>query len=189
MMEKNRCAWADTDPLLQKYHDEEWGRPVHDDRKHYMYLLMEAMSCGLSWLLMLKKQEAFQRCFADFDYNKVATFTDDDACRIATEEGMIHSERKVKAMIANARAFCKVREEFGTFDKYIWSFTNGQTMVYPEHQKEPCVRNELSDRVAKDMKRRGFKYIGSVIVYSHLQGIGVINDHQHNCFLYNPNLK
>ena len=92
-------------------------------------------------------------------------------------------------MIANARAFCKVREEFRTFDKYIWSFTNGQTMVYPEHQKEPCVRNELSDCVAKDMKRRGFKYVGSVIVYSHLQGIGVINDHQHNCFLYNPNLK
>ena len=168
MMEKNRCAWADIDPLLQKYHDEEWGRPVHDDRKHYMYLLMEAMSCGLSWLLMLKKQEVFRVCFADFDYNKVATFTDEDACRIATEEGMIHSERKVKAMITNARAFCKVREEFGTFDKYIWSFTNGQTMVYPEHQKEPCVRNELSDRVAKDMKRRGFKYIGSVIVYSHL---------------------
>ena len=177
MMEKNRCTWADTDPLLQKYHDEEWGRPVHDDRKHYMYLLMEAMSCGLSWLLMLKKQEVFRKCFADFDYNKVATFRDDEACRIAAEEGMIHSERKVKAMIANARAFCKVCEEFGTFDKYIWSFTNNETIY--ELDK---VSSELSDSISKDLKQRGMTFVGKIIIYSYLQAIGIINSHEPKCF-------
>ena len=126
---------------------------------------------------MLKKQEVFQRCFADFDYNKVATFTDDDACRIATEEGMIHSERKVKAMIANARAFCKVREEFGTFDKYIWSFTNNETIY--ELDK---VSSELSDTISKDLKQRGMKFVGTIIIYSYLQAIGIINSHEPKCF-------
>ncbi|MCR5078026.1 MAG: DNA-3-methyladenine glycosylase I [Prevotella sp.] len=179
-----RCTWAETDPLLRKYHDEEWGVPVHDDRLHFMYLLMESMSCGLSWLLMLKKWDTFRRCFADFDYNRVAAFTEDDIRRVATAENMIHSERKVAAMVSNARAFCRIREEFGTFDKYIWSFTRGKTMVYPSHQHRWCVRNTLSDKIAKDLKRRGFKYVGTVIIYSHLQGIGIINDHQADCFRY-----
>lgn len=180
----NRCEWATTDPLLQKYHDEEWGIPVHDDREHYMYMLMESMSCGLSWLLMLKKREVFRACFANFNYEKVARFTSNDVERIMNTENMIRSQRKIEGMIANARAFIKVREEFGTFDNYIWRFSKGETKVYSSHKNKTCVSNALSDRVSSDLKKRGFKYIGTVIIYSHLQAIGMIDDHQENCFKY-----
>lgn len=179
-----RCDWAETDPLLQRYHDEEWAVPVHNDREHYMYLLMENMSCGLSWLLMLKKREVFRECFAGFDFEKVAQFSDDDVQRIMNTENMIRSRRKIEGMIANARAFIKVREEFGSFDRYIWSFTKGKTMIYPSHSHKPVVSNALSDKVAKDMKKRGFKFIGSVITYSHLQAIGIIDDHLESCCKY-----
>lgn len=180
----NRCEWATTDPLLQKYHDEEWGIPVHDDREHYMYMLMESMSCGLSWLLMLKKREVFRACFANFNYEKVARFTSNDVERIMNTENMIRSRRKIEGMIANARAFIKVREEFGTFDNYIWRFSKGETKVYSSHKNKTCVSNALSDKVSKDLRKRGFKYIGTVITYSHLQAIGMIDDHQENCFKY-----
>lgn len=180
----NRCEWATTDPLLQKYHDEEWGIPVHDDREHYMYMLMESMSCGLSWLLMLKKREVFRACFANFNYEKVARFTSNDVERIMNTANMIRSQRKIEGMIANARAFIKVREEFGTFDNYIWRFSKGETKVYSSHKNKTCVSNALSDRVSSDLKKRGFKYIGTVITYSHLQAIGMIDDHQENCFKY-----
>lgn len=180
----NRCEWATTDPLLQKYHDEEWGIPVHDDREHYMYMLMESMSCGLSWLLMLKKREVFRACFANFNYEKVARFTSNDVERIMNTENMIRSQRKIEGMIANARAFIKVREEFGTFDNYIWRFSKGETKVYSSHKNKTCVSNALSDKVSSDLMKRGFKYIGTVITYSHLQAIGMIDDHQENCFKY-----
>lgn len=180
----NRCEWATTDLLLQKYHDEEWGIPVHDDREHYMYMLMESMSCGLSWLLMLKKREVFRACFANFNYEKVARFTSNDVERIMNTENMIRSRRKIEGMIANARAFIKVREEFGTFDNYIWRFSKGETKVYSSHKNKTCVSNALSDKVSSDLKKRGFKYIGTVITYSHLQAIGMIDDHQENCFKY-----
>lgn len=180
----NRCEWATTDPLLQKYHDEEWGIPVHDDREHYMYMLMESMSCGLSWLLMLKKREVFRACFANFNYEKVARFTSNDVERIMNTENMIRSQRKIEGMIANARAFIKVREEFGTFDNYIWRFSKGGTKVYSSHKNKTCVSNALSDKVSSDLRKRGFKYIGTVITYSHLQAIGMIDDHQENCFKY-----
>lgn len=180
----NRCEWATTDPLLQKYHDEEWGIPVHDDREHYMYMLMESMSCGLSWLLMLKKREVFRACFANFNYEKVARFTSNDVERIMNTANMIRSRRKIEGMIANARAFIKVREEFGTFDNYIWRFSKGETKVYSSHKNETCVSNALSDKVSSDLRKRGFKYIGTVITYSHLQAIGMIDDHQENCFKY-----
>ena len=150
----------------------------------FMYLLMESMSCGLSWLLMLKKKEIFRTCFANFDYKVVATFSTDDIDQILSTEGMIHSERKVKAMVENARAFCQVRKEHGSFDAYIWSFTKGKTKLYASHQQHPCVRNTLSDHVAKDLKKRGFKYVGMIIIYSFLQAIGIINDHEHTCFRY-----
>lgn len=182
--ETERCPWATTHPLEQTYHDEEWGVPVHDDRKHFMYLLMESMSTGLSWLLMLKKREVFRACFADFDFEKVAQFTEEDIIRIAATENMIHSERKIAAMVHNAKMFCAIRAEYGTFDRYIWSFTKGKTMRYKSHRNRWFTRNALSDKVAKDLKRRGFKYVGSVIIYSHLQGIGIIDDHWEGCFKY-----
>jgi DNA-3-methyladenine glycosylase I len=179
-----KCAWARQDPLSEKYHDEEWGVPVHNERDHYMFLLMEAMSCGLSWRMMLQRREVFRQCFADFDARKVARFTEEDVERIMQTEGMIRSRRKIEGMITNAQAFVRVTEEFGSFDKYIWSFSNGKSLVYPSHQNEWTVSNDLSDRVAKDLKKRGFKFVGSTIIYSHLQAIGIINDHRKECFRY-----
>lgn len=162
--------------LIESYYKEEWGNPCHDERDHFMYLLMESMSCGLSWNLMLKKREIFRQSFSGFDPVKVAAFDDADVERIYNTEGMIRSERKIRGMINNARCFVNIEKEIGSFDRYIWGFTNGKVVVYPSHKTSPVTRNELSDRVAKDLKRRGFKYVGSVIVYSHLQGIGVIDD-------------
>lgn len=183
-MNVQRCRWVGTDPICIRYHDEEWGVPCHDEKEHYMYLLMECMSCGLSWILMLKKREIFRKCFAGFHPEQVAAFTDEDVRRILDTPGMIRSGQKVRAMIHNARCFLKVQEEFGSFDRYVWSFTDGRTVVYPEHQQEPVTRNDLSDRVSKDLKKRGFKYVGSVIIYSHLQAIGVIDDHECECYKY-----
>ncbi len=176
-----RCPWAIGNKLLEKYHDEEWGVPVHDERRHFELLLLESMSCGLSWLMMLERREVFRQCFAGFDPKQVATFTEEDILRILATEGMIRSPRKVRAMVNNAKAFLKVAQEFGSFDRYIWHFTNGQTWIYPSHQETWCTRNELSDMVAKDMKKRGFQYVGSTIIYSHLQSIGIINDHIDGC--------
>lgn len=177
-----RCSWVGSDPLYIRYHDEEWGVPCHDERKHFMYLTMECLSCGLSWLLMLKKREVFSQCFAAFCVEKVAAFTPAHVQRILATPGMIRSEQKVRAVINNAQCFLKVQAEWGTFDRYLWHFTHGITVVYPEHAAQPVTRNELSDLVASDMKQRGFKYVGSTIIYSHLQGIGVINDHESTCY-------
>lgn len=184
------CAWA-VGPFLKKYHDEEWGVPVHDEIKHYEFLVLEAMSCGLSWELMLKKREVFRSVFADFDFRQVAKFTDADVERIMGVAGMIRSPRKIRAMIHNAQCFMAIAEEFGSFDRYIWGFTKGKTLVYHRHQEEGDweTHNELSDALAKDMKKRGFKYLGSVILYSHLQAIGIINDHERTCPRYQELLK
>ncbi len=179
-----RCREFGFDPIYMPYHDKEWGTPCHDERDHFMYLLMESMSCGLSWKLMLQKREVFRQCFADFDPKKVAGFTDGDVSRVMSTAGMIRSPRKIRAMINNARCFVKVEEEFGSFDKYIWSFTDGNSLIYPSHQTEWVTRNELSDEVSADLKKRGFLYVGSVIIYSHLQAIGIINDHRDYCYRY-----
>nr|WP_036893269.1 DNA-3-methyladenine glycosylase I [Prevotella sp. S7-1-8] len=179
-----KCAWAKHDELSEKYHDEEWGVPVHDERKHFMYLIMETMSCGLSWQMMLQRREVFSQCFANFDASKVAEFTTDDVDRIMQTEGMIRSRSKIEAMIDNAKAFMKVAKRFGSFDRYVWSFTQGRSLIYPSHQREVPKSNDLSDKVAKDMKKRGFNFIGSVIIYSFLQAIGIINDHESTCWRY-----
>lgn len=179
-----RCPGFPSDLLYIPYHDNEWGTPVHDDRDHFMYLLMESMSCGLSWLMMLRRREVFRECFAGFDAAAVAAFTTADEERIAATENMIRSPRKIHAMVTNAHAFTAVQKEFGSFDRYIWGFTGGKSVVYPSHQQRWITRNALSDRVAADLRKRGFKYVGSVIVYSHLQAIGIINDHRECCYRY-----
>lgn len=179
-----KCAWCLGDKLSERYHDTEWGAPVHDERQHFMFLLMETMSCGLSWKMMLERREVFRKVFADFDAAKVAAFGEADVQRALRTEGMIRLERKIRGMIANARAFVKVAAEFGSFDRYIWSFTHGRSLIYPTHQSREVTHNELSRRVADDLKRRGFSYVGSTIIYSHLQAIGVINDHKTQCFRY-----
>lgn len=179
-----KCEWALHDALSEHYHDTQWGVPVHDERTHFKYLLMEAMSCGLSWQMMLQRENIFERCFADFDASRVAAFTDQDVNRIMATEGMIRSRRKITGMIRNAQAFVKVENEFGSFDRYIWGFTKGRPLIYTSHSTQWVTRNELSDRVAADLKRRGFCYVGSTIIYSHLQAIGIINDHRPDCFRY-----
>lgn len=180
-----RCRWCCDNDMALKYHDEEWGVPLHDDRKQFEYLMMEVMQCGLNWNMMLKKRKVFKRCFDDFDYDKIALFDERDIERIMAVEGMIKSPRKIKAVIENAKNFKKIIEEFGTFDKYIWSFSDNKTLVYIKHQKEGMeARNELSDIVSKDLKKRGFKYLGSITVFSHLQACGIINDHEPVCYRY-----
>lgn len=182
---KKRCAWGDRSDLLRHYHDEEWGVPVHDDRKHFEHLLMESMHCGLSWELMLKKREIFRACFADFDPEKVARFGDADVERILACPGMIRSERKVRAVIGNAAHFLAVREEFGSFDRYIWSFTGGKIYVYKTLlHGQPQTASPLSDEISADLKKRGFRYLGSITVYSFLQACGILLEHDPDCFRF-----
>lgn len=186
-MEKNRCAWCCDGGLNQRYHDEEWGITLHDDQKQFEFLMLEVMQCGLSWTLMLKKREIFRQCFAGFDYEKISQFTDEDVVRIMNMDGMIRSERKIRAVIHNANRFLDIRREWGSFDRYIWHFTEGKTYIYPKHHQGFWeAKNELSDRISADLKKRGFKYLGSVTVFSHLQACGIINDHAPDCWMYRP---
>lgn len=176
------CGWASTDELDRQYHDHEWGIPVHDDRHMFEHLTLECLQCGLSWALMLKKREIFRQCFDNFEFDKIAAYGEADVERILNTEGMIRSPRKVQAVINNARCYQKVREEFGTFCDYIWGIAGGKTILYQGHAAGSIpVSNGLSDRISKDLKKRGFKYVGAVTIYSHLQACGIINDHDIDC--------
>ena len=179
----NWCEWFTAhEGMWKDYHDKEWGIPVHDDRRLFEYLLMENMSCGLSWGLMLKRRETFRCVFEDYDFRRVAAWADADIDKATSAEGMIHSRRKVAGIVNNARRMLEVIEEFGSFDAYIWHFTDGKVVRYlTSGQEEILTRSPLSDAVAKDLKKRGFSYVGTVIIYSYLQGIGVINDHHEDC--------
>lgn len=180
------CVWAGMNDAMQKYHDHEWGRPVHDDRIMFEHLTLECLQCGLSWDLMLKKREIFRRCFDGFDYNKIAVYNDADIDIIISTEGMIRSPQKIRAVINNANCYLAIREEFGSFCDYIWSYTDNKTILYNGHDtgKIP-VSNGLSVKISKDLKKRGFKYVGPVTIYSHLQACGIINDHDLSCPCYN----
>lgn len=181
----DRCPWCTCNEKMIRYHDEEWGVPVYDDQKQFEFLMMEVMQCGLNWNMMIQKREIFRECFDWFDYNKVAEYQETEIERILNTEGMIRSRRKIEAVIHNARCFQKIREEFGSFSDYIWGFTGGKTYLYTGHQKgEIPARNGLSDRISKDLKKRGLKYMGSITVYSHLQACGIINDHLETCGRY-----
>ena len=178
------CTWAGMNEANQIYHDTEWGIPVHDDRQMFEHLTLECLQCGLSWDLMLKKREIFRSCFDGFDYDKIAEYGEDDIQRILDTEDMIKSPRKVAAVISNAQCFQKVREEFGSFCDYIWAYSDNKTILYNGHNKDGGkipVSNGLSKRISKDLKKRGFKYVGEVTIYSHLQACGIINDHDENC--------
>lgn len=183
-MEQERCGWCQSNELDKAYHDGEWGVPLHDDQKQFEFLMMEVMQCGLSWNLMLKKREIFRQCFDEFDYRKVAEYGEKKIEEIMETPGMIRSRRKIQAVISNARVFLSIMEEFGSFDRYLWNYTDGKTLVYKSHQTQWVASNELSDRISKDLRRRGFKYLGSITVYSHLQACGMINDHEEHCFRY-----
>lgn len=182
----DRCNWCTNNLILQNYHDNEWGDIVHDDKKHFEYLLMEVMQCGLNWLMILKKREILRTCFDNFDYNIIARYDENDIERIIKTDGMIKSKRKIEAIINNAKCFLEIRDEFTSFDSYLWSFSNYKTLIYIKHQKGFWENhNDLSDRISSDMKRKGFKYLGSITIFSHLQACGIINDHAINCYKYN----
>ena len=181
------CTWAGMNELNKVYHDTEWGIPVHEDRKMFEHLILECMQCGLSWDLMLKKRDVFRKCFDDFDFDRIAEYDDSDIDRIMNTEDMIHSPRKITAVINNARCFRRVREEFGTFCDYLWAYSDGKTILYTGHNKDIAkipVSNGLSRRISKDLKKRGFKYVGEITIYSHLQACGIINDHDEDCVCY-----
>ena len=168
-----------------EYHDEEWGVPVHDDIKQFEYLMLEVMQCGLSWDTVLKKREAFRACFDGFDYDKIAGYSERDIERIMNSEGVIRSRKKIEAVINNARAFQKIRSEFGSFSEYLWGYTDGKALLYRGHELGNIpASNELSDKIACDLKKRGMKFLGSITIYAHLQASGVINDHLKDCHCY-----
>ncbi len=179
------CDWDGTSEINTRYHDTEWGVPLHDDRRQFEFLMMEVMQCGLNWNMMMEKREIFRKCFDGFDFDRVASYGEEDIQRILGTEGMIRSRRKIEAIISNARCFQSIRAEFGTFSDYIWSFSKGKTILYSRHADGWIpVSNGLSDRIAKDLRKRGFKFLGAVTVYSHLQACGIINDHSRYCPCY-----
>lgn len=180
-----RCTWCEAQEILRAYHDEEWGVPIHDDRKQFEFIMLEVMQCGLNWLMMLKKRETFRQCFDDFDYEKIARYDEEKIQSIMDTPNMIRSRRKINAVIHNARNFISVREEFGTFSRYLWSFTGNRTVLYHGHEMGNLpAKNGLSDQISKELKKRGFKFLGPVTVYAHLQACGIINDHIKDCFRY-----
>ncbi|MBQ7585699.1 MAG: DNA-3-methyladenine glycosylase I [Desulfovibrionaceae bacterium] len=177
--------WDKKVELDRLYHDKEWGNPVFDDKKQFEFLLLESMQCGLSWLLMLKKREIFRSCFADFDFNVIANYSNSDIVRIMNTEGMIKSKNKILAIINNAQKFLDIISEFKSFCNYIWSYSDYKTILYKGHElgKMP-VTNGLAKKISKDLKSRGFKYLGAICVYSHLEACGIINDHIIDCPRY-----
>lgn len=183
-MSKVRCPWAKSE-LDIKYHDEEWGREVHDEQKLFEYLILEGMQAGLSWSIILKKRENFREAFSNFDYKVCAKYEDSYLEALCSNEGIIRHKLKIYGVRKNALAFIKVQEEFGSFDKYIWSFVNFKkiTNKFSTLEEVPS-KTELSDKISKDMKKRGFTFVGSTIIYSYLQAIGIINDHLVSCFCY-----
>lgn len=185
MEEKTRCGWCLGDEIYLRYHDEEWGVPVHSDQKLFEHLMMESMQCGLNWLMMLRKREIFYQCFDRFDYKKIAEYGEEDVRRILETEGMIRSPRKVAAVIGNARQYMEVIEKFGSFDAYLWRYTEGRTLIYRSHMAgEGCAENQLSREISRDLKQRGFRYVGAITIYSHLQACGLINDHIPQCWRF-----
>jgi DNA-3-methyladenine glycosylase I len=181
---KQRCDWGPRGgDLMVAYHDSEWGVPVHDDRKQFEFLTLESAQAGLSWLVVLRKREAYRRAFAEFDPDKVARFTDKRIEKLVSDPGIIRNRQKIAAAISNARAFLTVRDEFGSFDEYIWRFVDGRP-IQNRLQSMNDVRgtSKESDALSKDLKQRGFKFVGSTIVYAHMQAVGMVNDHLIMCF-------
>ena len=180
-MKKITCEWPTT-PLYQEYHDHEWGRPIHDDRLQFEHLCLESLQCGLSWLTILNKRDIIRGCFDNFDIEAVSSYGESDINRIMQTEGMLKSRPKIEAIINNASAFKRIQSEFGSFCNYIWAFTDNKTIIYDNHPEgQVPAKNGLSIRISKDLKKRGFKFVGPVTIYSHLQASGLINDHGKDC--------
>ena len=179
-----RCAWSLGDPLLISYHDREWGRPVHDDRTLFEFLVLEGAQAGLSWLTILRKREAYRAAFDQFDPAKVARYDQKRIARLLENAGIVRNRLKIESAVKNAKAFLLVQEEFGSFARYQWQFVGGAPLINrPASMKAVPARTELSDTFSKDLKRRGFSFVGSTIVYAHMQAVGMVDDHITGCFL------
>ena len=187
---KKRCAWVTVDdPLMLQYHDREWGVPVHDDRRHFEFLILEGAQAGLSWSTVLNKREGYRKAFAGFDPAKVARFTAARIEKLILDPGIVRNRLKIESAVRNARAFLKIQEEFGTFDAYCWRFVDGKPKLnkWKTMQQIPATSPE-SDAFSKDLKQRGFNFVGSTVLYAHMQALGMVNDHLIDCFRY-PELR
>ena len=184
-MTKIRCAWCGNDPLYMEYHDTEWGVPVLDDEKLFEFLILETFQAGLSWITILRKRENFRIAFDNFDYKKIANYNEAKFEELLLDAGIIRNKLKIKATITNAIAFMEVQKEFGSFSAYIWKFTNGKPIKNKwKNLKELPAVTKLSDEISKDLKKRGFKFVGSTVIYAHMQATGMVNDHIMDCFRY-----
>jgi DNA-3-methyladenine glycosylase I len=180
---KKRCPWPSDDSLMIKYHDKEWGVPLHNDRKLFEFLILEGFQAGLSWRTILHKRENFRKAFDNFDYNKVAKYNKRKVNSLLKDAGIIRNNLKIESAITNAKVFIQIRKEFGTFDKYIWAFVNGKPIQNKfKSLKELPAKTKLSDKISDDLKKRGFKFVGSTIVYAHIQATGMVNDHVVSCY-------
>ena len=179
------CYWPGTDVLMNEYHDLEWGNPVHDDPKHFEFIVLDTFQAGLSWKTILHKRENFRKAFAGFDVKKIAKFDEAKVQQLLLDAGIIRNQLKIRATISNAQAFMAIQKEFGTFDAYVWQFVNGKTIhnKHQHHQAIPATSNE-SDALSKDLYKRGFKFVGSTICYAYMQAAGMVNDHLLTCFRY-----
>ena len=186
MVEKKRCSWVNVDnALMREYHDREWGVPTHDDRRHFEFLVLEAAQAGLSWSIVLNKREGYRRAFSQFDPEKVARYTKARINKLVADPGIIRNRLKIEAAVTNARALLAVQEEFGSFDKYCWRFVDGRPRQnrWKSLRQIPATTPE-SDSFSRDLKQRGFKFVGPTVIYAHMQAVGMVNDHQVDCFRY-----
>ncbi len=185
-IKKHRCGWCEGDALYEAYHDEEWGVPVKDDDTLFEFLVLETFQAGLSWITILRKRENFREAFDNFDYKKLAVYDQSKIDALLQDAGIIRNKLKVNATVTNAQAYIKVQEEFGSFSDYIWAFVHGKPIKNAfENYKDAPAKTELSDKISKDLKKRGFKFVGSTIVYAFMQATGIVNDHEISCFRYN----
>ena len=185
-MTKHKCGWCVGDELYEAYHDLEWGVPVFDDDTLFEFLILETFQAGLSWITILKKRNNFRKAFDNFDYKKIAKYKQKKIDSLLQDAGIIRNKLKINSTITNAQNFMKIQEEFGSFSKYIWGFTDGKPIKNSFKTREEVPANTpLSDAISKDLKKRGFKFVGSTVIYANMQAIGMVNDHEVNCFRYN----
>ncbi|MBI9042621.1 DNA-3-methyladenine glycosylase I [Lutibacter sp.] len=184
-MEKKRCNWCGTDPLYMEYHDKEWGVPVYDDKKLFEFLILETFQAGLSWITILRKRENFRAALDNFDFRKISKYNETKSEELLQNAGIIRNKLKIKATISNALAFIQIQEEFGSFSTYIWSFVNNVPIKNEwNNMSDVPATTKISDIISKDLKKRGFKFVGSTVIYAHMQATGMVNDHIKDCFRY-----
>ncbi|MGB0890935.1 MAG: DNA-3-methyladenine glycosylase I [Flavobacteriaceae bacterium] len=182
---KNRCFWVTESKLYQDYHDNEWGTPVYDDKTLFEFLILETFQAGLSWITILKKRENFRKAFDDFDYEKIAKYPESKYKSLLLDASIIRNKLKIKSAITNAKLFIEVQQEFGSFSKFIWSYVNEKPIINSFEKREDVpATTSLSDTISKDLKKRGFKFVGSTVMYAYMQAVGMVNDHTTDCFKY-----